>query len=127
MVDLGNLKLVVARSGGKYFAFGRRCPHMGACLEKGTIRGTVVTCPWHKARFDIADGGWVRWVQRPLWRRVLYSVYPYALKRDIASYEVKVEGDRILVRGRDERQVESKVETAPAPVERSGEAVLARR
>jgi nitrite reductase/ring-hydroxylating ferredoxin subunit len=120
VVDLGNLKLVVARSGDEYFAFGRRCPHMGGCLEKGTIRGTVVTCPWHKARFDMADGGWVRWVQRPFWRRMLSSLYPYALKHDIASYDVKVDGDQVLVRGRDGREAESDVEASERAAEKVG-------
>lgn len=126
-VDLGNFKVVVARSGDEYFAFARRCPHRGGCLEKGTLEGTIVTCPCHAAQFDIADGSWVRWAQRPLWRRMLYSLYPYALKHDIRAYEVKVEGDQILVRGRDERQPEREVEASARLAEKAGEALMARR
>ena len=42
---------------GKLFAIGDRCPHAGASLAEGTLKGgTCVTCPWHFADFDLATG-----------------------------------------------------------------------
>ncbi len=99
--DLGRFEVAVANAAGTYFAFGARCPHLGSRLAKGELEGTVVTCPGHGCRFDIADGSWACWAHRPLWRRMLYTFYPRALKRDIPSYDVKVDGDQILVRTRD--------------------------
>ena len=32
------------------------CPHAGGPLGKGTMRGNVVTCPWHGWQFDVTTG-----------------------------------------------------------------------
>ena len=32
------------------------CPHAGAPLEKGSIRGKQLVCPWHGIAFDIESG-----------------------------------------------------------------------
>ncbi len=41
---------------GKIYAIGDRCPHAGASLAEGHIKGACVTCPWHFADFDLASG-----------------------------------------------------------------------
>lgn len=33
-----------------------RCPHQGAPLEKGPVRQGVITCPYHRLDFSLADG-----------------------------------------------------------------------
>ena len=47
---------------GKYYAAAGRCPHMKAFLSRGTLKGTIVTCPMHGSQFDLQDGKVVRWV-----------------------------------------------------------------
>ena len=37
-------------------AFGARCTHVGAPLERGTVCDGRLVCPWHKAMFDVTDG-----------------------------------------------------------------------
>lgn len=32
------------------------CPHAGGPLGKGTLNGSIVTCPWHGWQFDVATG-----------------------------------------------------------------------
>lgn len=32
------------------------CPHAGGPLGKGTLNGSVVTCPWHGWQFDVTNG-----------------------------------------------------------------------
>jgi len=32
------------------------CPHAGGPLGKGTLRGDVVTCPWHGWQFQVSSG-----------------------------------------------------------------------
>jgi len=32
------------------------CPHQGGPLGKGTLRGAIVTCPWHGWQFDVRSG-----------------------------------------------------------------------
>ena len=41
---------------GKFFAVERRCGHMNAPLEMGTLTGYIVTCPMHSAQFSIITG-----------------------------------------------------------------------
>jgi nitrite reductase/ring-hydroxylating ferredoxin subunit len=48
--------VVVCNAGGRFHAFERRCGHMSAPLELGTLDGTVLTCPMHCAQFDVTTG-----------------------------------------------------------------------
>lgn len=54
-VTLEGHELVVCRS-GTFFAIDRRCGHMNAPLELGTLDGTIVTCPMHCAQFELGTG-----------------------------------------------------------------------
>lgn len=56
------------------------CPHQGGPLSEGEINGTCVSCPWHGWEFDVRTG---------------QSSLNGKLKQPV--YEVKVEGDEILV------------------------------
>ncbi len=55
-VDLGGNEIVVCNSGGRYYAVQRRCGHMNAPLDMGTIDGPYLTCPMHCAQFDVSTG-----------------------------------------------------------------------
>jgi nitrite reductase/ring-hydroxylating ferredoxin subunit len=57
------------------------CPHQGGPLAEGPVEGTMVTCPWHGWQFDVRTG------KTPLNGRITQPVF-----------EVKVEGDDVLVR-----------------------------
>ena len=52
-VDLEGKEIVVCNCDGTYYAFERRCGHMNAPLDLGTLDGTYVTCPMHCAQFDV--------------------------------------------------------------------------
>lgn len=41
---------------GQYFAVDNLCLHRGGPLADGTLRGCVVTCPWHGWQFDVTTG-----------------------------------------------------------------------
>jgi len=55
-VELAGNELVVCNCGGVYYAVQRRCGHMNAPLELGTLDGTYLTCPMHCAQFDVSNG-----------------------------------------------------------------------
>ena len=86
--------VLLAFIGGKYYATASRCPHMGGNLSKGTLEGTVVTCPVHGSQFDLKDGSVVRWMKGS----GILSMLGKAVKspKPLATYEVKIEGDNIL-------------------------------
>jgi len=55
-VDLDGREIVVCNCGGTYYAVQRRCGHMNAPLELGTLDGIYLTCPMHCAQFDVTTG-----------------------------------------------------------------------
>lgn len=67
---------------GKYYALEDVCPHAEALLSQGFVEGEEIECPLHGARFHIPSG---RCTKEPG-------------GRDLACYEAKREGERILVR-----------------------------
>ena len=42
--------------GGTVHAIDDICPHAGASLANGPLKGGIVCCPWHYAAFDVATG-----------------------------------------------------------------------
>ncbi len=55
--------LLVARVDGEFYVTDERCPHLHAHLSKGSLAGTVLTCPFHGSQFDLRDGSVVRWTE----------------------------------------------------------------
>jgi nitrite reductase/ring-hydroxylating ferredoxin subunit len=55
-VELDGHEIVICNCGGSYRAIQRRCGHMNAPLELGTLDGTYVTCAMHCAQFDVTTG-----------------------------------------------------------------------
>jgi nitrite reductase/ring-hydroxylating ferredoxin subunit len=55
-VDLEGKEIVVCNCDGTYYAFERRCGHMNAPLDLGTLDGNYLTCPMHCAQFDVTTG-----------------------------------------------------------------------
>jgi len=55
-VELDGRTLVICNVGGTFHAIDRRCGHMNAPLEMGTLDGAVLTCALHCAQFDVVTG-----------------------------------------------------------------------
>ncbi len=55
-VELDGHEIVICNCGGTYYAIERRCGHMNAPLELGTLDGKIVTCAMHCAQFDVTTG-----------------------------------------------------------------------
>ena len=95
--------VLVARIDGQYYAATGRCPHMQGFLSRGKLKGTIVTCPVHGSQFDLKTGKVVRWVQgkgfMSLMGKMMSAIGMAAKKeKPLAIYEVKVEGDRVMVK-----------------------------
>jgi 3-phenylpropionate/trans-cinnamate dioxygenase ferredoxin subunit len=95
--------ILVANVGEVYFAADNRCPHMGGDLSKGTLEGTILTCPLHHSKFDLTDGRMVRWTD---WKGIKLSIAKIVKSpRRLTTYAVKVEGEKILV-GTSEKMIQ---------------------
>jgi nitrite reductase/ring-hydroxylating ferredoxin subunit len=55
-VEVEGQEIIIGNCDGKFYAVQRRCGHMNAPLEMGTLDGTILTCPMHCAQFDITTG-----------------------------------------------------------------------
>lgn len=81
-VEVDGEKICVINTEGNYYAIGNVCTHVGGPLDEGTLEGFEVECPWHGSKFDIRTGE---------------PTKPPAA-RAVPKYEVKIDGDNILVR-----------------------------
>ena len=55
-VEIDGHEIVICNCDGIYYAIQRRCGHMNAPLEMGTLDGEIVTCAMHCAQFDVTTG-----------------------------------------------------------------------
>jgi nitrite reductase/ring-hydroxylating ferredoxin subunit len=55
-IEVEGIEIVVCNADGEFYAVQRRCGHMNAPLEKGTLDGIILTCAMHCAQFDIRTG-----------------------------------------------------------------------
>lgn len=89
-VRVGGQDIVVGRVEGRLFAVQAECSHKGGPLDKGTLQGRVLICPWHRYEFDAFTGTLLRRTmeeQAEEWRRAA----------DLMVYEVRVDGPDLLV------------------------------
>jgi nitrite reductase (NADH) small subunit/3-phenylpropionate/trans-cinnamate dioxygenase ferredoxin subunit len=80
-VDVEGQRIALFNAQGTFYAIDDTCPHRGGPLGEGELDGTMVTCPWHGATFDVQTGA----VTGPLARK------------GVRSFPVRVEGEDVLV------------------------------
>ncbi|GIW07080.1 MAG: (2Fe-2S)-binding protein [Dehalococcoidia bacterium] len=81
-VEIDGCPIAIARSEGGVYACQDTCTHEEASLSDGDVFDAVIECPLHGARFDLRTGA----------VKSLPAVVP------IQVFEVKIEGDTILVK-----------------------------
>ena|SRR6056297_645347 len=84
-VPVDGRMVAVFKTPDGWYAIDDLCPHMGASLAEGYVEENTVTCPWHAWRFCVKDG---TWEDNP--------------RTKVDCFEVKVEGDDVLVRQREQ-------------------------
>lgn len=55
-VTLEDRAVLIVNFEGLYYAVDSICTHYGGDLSEGTLEGKIITCPVHKARFDVTTG-----------------------------------------------------------------------
>ena len=80
VVEAGGKAIAIFNAEGTFYAIDNTCRHRGGPLGEGSLSGTTVTCPWHGWEYDVTSG---------------------ACQMDqsitVQTYDVKVDGDDILV------------------------------
>ncbi len=54
--QVGELQLLVVRTGGECLVIEDRCTHLGKSLLGGRLMAGQITCPFHGACFDLKTG-----------------------------------------------------------------------
>ena len=80
-VDVRGQKVAVFNVDGTFYAISDTCTHRGGPLSEGEVSGTTVTCPWHRAQYDLKTGG----------------VLGPPATQGVSSYKVVVEGDNVSI------------------------------
>jgi nitrite reductase/ring-hydroxylating ferredoxin subunit len=100
MLDIGRWGIGVFNVGGRFYALNNYCPHMGAPVCRGIVKGTVeadatyrvrwvrageiLRCPWHGWEFEIETG-----------------VTIAGPARRISTYPVTIEDGKVVVETKD--------------------------
>jgi NAD(P)H-dependent nitrite reductase small subunit len=79
-VEVNGRQVALFNVDGKFHAIDNICLHRGGPLAEGELDGTVVTCPWHAWQYDVTTG---------------VNVSDEAER--VASFEVEIRGDDVLV------------------------------
>lgn len=80
-VTVAGHQVALYHTANGFFASDDRCPHRGGPLAEGDLIGDEIVCPWHLWGFDLATG-----------------LCPGNPDISVTMHEVKVDGERILVR-----------------------------
>ena len=81
--DVRGTKIAVANVGGVLHAFDDTCTHVGCSLAEGDLEETTVICPCHGSEFDVTSG----------------AVLQGPAREPVETYETRVEGDNLEVKG----------------------------
>jgi 3-phenylpropionate/trans-cinnamate dioxygenase ferredoxin subunit len=88
LVEVGERLVVLVHAAGHFYALDDICTHDGGPLSEGPIdpAANTIACPRHGAKFDIRTG----------------AAVTMPATKPTRSHEVKIEGEQILVRLRED-------------------------
>lgn len=79
-VDVKGKPVAIFNIDGNFHAISDTCLHRGGPLGEGELEGKIVVCPWHGWRYDVTSG--------------VNELNPSVV---VEKYQVKVDGDELLV------------------------------
>jgi nitrite reductase/ring-hydroxylating ferredoxin subunit len=112
IVEIDGLSIGVFNVNGVYYALRNRCPHQGAPLCQGSVKGMalpsqpgeylwaregeILRCPWHGWEFDLTTGRSVCSPQKVRVRAYEVTVDP-AEEAVVETFPVTVQAGKVVV------------------------------
>ncbi|MDQ3816008.1 MAG: Rieske (2Fe-2S) protein [Armatimonadota bacterium] len=116
IVEINGISIGVFNVKGTYYALRNRCPHQGAPLCLGSLKGTtlpsapgeyilaregeILRCPWHGWEFDVTTGRSIFNPHKVRVKSYEVSVEPSERAEDdprVETFPVTVEADRVVL------------------------------
>jgi toluene monooxygenase system ferredoxin subunit len=66
--EVAGKRVLIAKSGDRFYAYQGLCPHQSALLDEGIFDGSVLTCHQHMWQWNIATGDPVGLAEIPIRR-----------------------------------------------------------
>ena len=88
-VQVDGIDVLIANVNGKFYAVSSECTHFGGDLSEGVLKGNIVVCPNHKARFDVTTGKVVSPPKEALSRPDI---------ENLSTYLAKIENQNIMIK-----------------------------
>ena len=85
-VNIQGKPYAISNINGSLYAIDGRCTHAGGILSDGHLDGKIVTCPKHKAEYDITTG-----------KNIKKPRIPFAKASDLRSYTVVIDGENVIL------------------------------
>ncbi len=82
--EISGTRVILVNRAGTLRAVSNVCPHVSLPLTGGTVSGDNIVCPFHGSEFDLSTGE---------------CVAGPAMGDSISTYEVRMEGDDVLIAG----------------------------
>ncbi len=79
-VEVSGSRIALFNAAGKCYAMDDTCAHRGGPLGDGSLDGTIVTCPWHRWKYDVSTGA-----------------CPANPRIQLTCYEVRIDGDDVTI------------------------------
>jgi 3-phenylpropionate/trans-cinnamate dioxygenase ferredoxin subunit len=83
-------EILLANVNGSFYAIGNVCTHKRGDLSQGTLEANIVTCPKHKAKFDITTGKVVSPPKMGLFHPKIQDEQVYVVKTENGDILIKL-------------------------------------
>lgn len=80
LVEIGRVEVALFRVDQGIYATANVCPHQGAALADGELKGEEIICPWHHWCFNVKDG-----------------ISPLNPRLKIKTYPVQLDGNQVSI------------------------------
>ncbi len=97
IVEVDGLSIGIFRHRGVWIALRNHCIHRGGPVAEGDLEGDVLVCPWHGFRYDVRTG--------------VCLMDPDA---ELDRYDLRIEGDRVILEVPEADPEPSDVPASPA-------------